>query len=447
MNTAVIKWKIRRVKSQLIYKVITSGFTHELPLSKFLSMISLGIIREGKTPPDKRVPLTPVQCAELMGKYGKQLQINVQPSSVRYCADAEYSRAEVPIREDLSDSQILLGVKEVPIHELMAGKHYFFFSHTIKEQPYNRDLLKAVLERNITLTDWECLTKNGFRIIGFGRYAGLVGAYNGLLTYGKKYEAFQLKPAHRCAGLKEMYRELGKVKLPPVKIALTGRGRVAQGAVEILEACQIKRVSPEDYLNQNYDVPVFTQLGVEHYNIHESGEKRSDEDFYKNYTEYKSDFFQYARVTDFFIAGHYFAEGSPFLFTREQAKDEEFKIKVVADISCDIDGPVASTLRPSTIEKPIYGYDAEMEQETDFKSPGAIAVMAVDNLPAEIPADASEGFGEMFTRGVLPELINGDSNGVIADATIAKNGKLTPKYQYLSGYVRGENSGENTSEK
>lgn len=407
----------------------------------------MGIIREGKTPPDKRVPLTPKQCAGLIQKYRDELQITVQPSPVRYCNDDDYSLAGISVNEDLHDAQILLGVKEVPIGDLMPDKHYFFFSHTIKEQPYNRDLLRAVLDKNITLTDWECLTKGGLRIIGFGRFAGLVGAYNGLLTYGKKYEAFNLKPAHKCANLKEMYRELEQVKLPPMKIALTGRGRVAQGAVEILKVCKIRQVTPEDFLKVNYDEPVFTNLGVEHYNIRKDGIKRDRQDFFKNYAEYESDFFKYACVTDFFIAGHYFAEGSPFLFTREQARDERFKIKVVADISCDIDGPVASTIRPSTIENPIYGYDPVTEQETDFKSANAIGVMAVDNLPAEVPADASEGFGEMFTQGVLPELLNGDPNEIIADATIATEGKLTSKFNYLSDYVNREKQPENTSEK
>lgn len=401
-------------------------------------MISLGIIREGKTPPDKRVPLIPAQCAALQEKYGDKLQITVQPSPVRYCADSVYSQAGVTLKEDMSSSDVLLGVKEVPIEELIPDKHYFFFSHTIKEQPYNRDLLRAVLERNITLTDWECLTKNGFRIIGFGRYAGLVGAYNGMLTYGKKFDAFDLKPAHECTDLKEMYSELKKVILQPIKIALTGRGRVAKGAVEILKVCGIKEVSSDDYLQKSFDEPVFTQLGVEHYNIHNDGSKYDREHFFENYGEYESDFFKYACVTDLFIAGHFFAEGSPYLFTREQAKDKRFKIKVVADISCDIDGPVASTLRPSTIQDPIYGYNPTGEEETDFKSPNAIAVMAVDNLPAEIPADASKGFGEMFIEGVLPELLNGDKNGIIADATIAKNGKLTSNFGYLDSYVKGE---------
>lgn len=409
---------------------------------KLYFMISLGLIREGKTPPDKRVPLTPKQCAELQKKYGEQLKITVQPSNVRYCADAEYAETGVRLSDDLSDCDILLGVKEVPVDQLLENKHYFFFSHTIKEQPYNRNLLQTIVKKNITLTDWECLVKNGNRVIGFGRYAGLVGAYNGLRAYGKKYGAYELKPAYKCTGLDEMYEELKKVKLPAIKIALTGRGRVAGGAVEILQACGIGQVAPEDYLKQDFNKPVFTRLGVEYYNKHVSGGSYPKEHFFENYTEYKSDFMKYARVTDFFIAGHFYAEGSPFLYTREDAKSPRFKIKVVADISCDIDGPVASTIKPSTIEDPIYGYDPESESETDYMKPDAIAVMAVDNLPAEIPRDASLGFGEMFEKDVLPELLNGDKNEIIANATIAKGGELTSKYKYLEGYVGSENNAE-----
>lgn len=397
--------------------------------------MKIGVIREGKTPPDKRVPLTPKQCAEVIKNF-PGVELKVQESPIRKFKDEEYRNQGVDVVEEVSDCDVLIGVKEVPIDMLIPNKTYFFFSHTIKEQPYNRKLLKSILEKNIQLVDWECLTvPSGKRLIGFGRYAGIVGAYNGVLAIGKRYGLFDIKAANQCEDRDELERELDKVKLPNIKIALTGRGRVANGAMEILDYLKIRKVSPEEYLTESFDEPVYTQLGVEHYNKRKDGEVKERSDFYENFTEYDSDFMKYAKVTDFFIAGHFFAEGSPFLFTREDAKKEGFNIKVVADISCDIDGPVASTIRPSTIADPIYGYNPQTEAEDDFDKEDVITVMAVDNLPCELPKNASEDFGTEFIKHILPALLNGDKDTIVSRATIAAEGSLTKGYAYLTDYV------------
>lgn len=397
--------------------------------------MKIGVIREGKTPPDKRVPLTPKQCAEVIKNF-PGVELKVQESPFRKFKDEEYRNQGVDVVEEVSDCDVLIGVKEVPIDMLIPNKTYFFFSHTIKEQPYNRKLLKSILEKNIQLVDWECLTEpSGKRLIGFGRYAGIVGAYNGVLAIGKRYGLFDIKAANQCEDRDELERELDKVKLPNIKIALTGRGRVANGAMEILDYLKIRKVSPEEYLTESFDEPVYTQLGVEHYNKRKDGEVKERSDFYENFTEYDSDFMKYAKVTDFFIAGHFFAEGSPFLFTREDAKKEGFNIKVVADISCDIDGPVASTIRPSTIADPIYGYNPQTEAEDDFDKEDVITVMAVDNLPCELPKNASEDFGTEFIKHILPALLNGDKDTIVSRATIAAEGSLTKGYAYLTDYV------------
>lgn len=162
------------------------------------------------------------------------------------------------------------------------------------------------------------------------------------------------------------------------------------------------------------------------------------QDFFDNPEEYESDFMRFASVSDLYIAGHFYGDGAPFLFTREDAKRKDFNISVVADISCDIDGPVASTLRASTIADPIYGYHPEKETEVDYQDPEAIAVMAVDNLPAELPRDASEGFGETFVEQVIPSFFNGDKEGILERARMTKDGQLTPRYSYLQDYVEGK---------
>jgi len=401
-------------------------------------MLKIGIIREEKNPPDERVPFSPKQCVEILTKF-PEVNLKVQSSKVRRFSEAQYQNLGIEVTEDVSDADIFFGVKEVPIESLRPGKTQFFFSHTIKKQPYNRDLLNAVLNKNVTLVDYECLVGlNGKRIVGFGRYAGIVGTYNAMLAYGLKNKSFTLKPAFKCDDYDEVKRELKKVHLENIKIVITGTGRVGTGAMEVLDFMGIEQISIHDYLTKSFDHPVYVQLSVTDYNKRKDGQKLGVKDFFKNYAAYDSDFMRFASVSDMYISCHFWKAGSPFIFSREDAKLPSFKIGLVADISCDIDGPVASTLRPSTIKNPLYGYDAETETEVKFDAPNAITVMAVDNLPCELPKDASTSFGKELINKVLPELLGGDQNQIIAKATIAKGGKLTEKYAYLQDYVDGK---------
>ncbi|TAI49557.1 NAD(P)-dependent oxidoreductase [Flagellimonas allohymeniacidonis] len=399
--------------------------------------MKFGIIRERKNPPDRRVVLSPAICQNVLKSFSGA-EISVEASPIRVFTDVEYEETGIPVSESMEDCNVLLGVKEVPIDALIPNKKYFFFSHTIKKQPYNRDLLRAILEKNIELYDHEVITNsNGVRLVAFGRYAGIVGAYNGMRTYGHKSGLFQLPKAEELTDQQALIAELRKVQLPNIKILLTGRGRVGNGAREMLDAMDIKKVTVADYLSSNFDEPVYCQIDASEYNKRKDGVRGNKADFFANPEEYKSNFYRFAQVTDFYIAGHFYGDGAPYLYTREDAKKEDFKIKVVADISCDIDGPVASTIRPSTIEDPIYGYDPLAEVETDFLNPDAIAVMAVDNLPAELPRDASNGFGEAFSKYVIPAFFNGDSDGILERARMTQNGKLTKRFAYLQDYVDG----------
>ena len=332
--------------------------------------MKFGVIREGKNPPDKRVPLSPKQCKHLKNEH-KSLDIVVQPSAIRAFKDEEYLAQGIIMQEDLSDCDVLLGVKEVPIDMLIPEKTYLFFSHTYKLQPYNRDLLRAILDKKIRLIDYEMLKNpKGVRVLGFGRYAGIVGAYNAFRAWGELTNDYQLKPAHACADRKEMEGELVKIKLPSgCKIAITGAGRVGGGAIEILDILGFKKVTPEAFLEESFDKPVFTQLMVKDYFKREDGASFINADFYKNAEGFQSDFMKYAQVADIYIPCHFWSEKSPFIFTREDAKRDDFRIKLVSDISCDIDGPIASTLRPSTIEDPFYGYDPQSEKEVPIAAP------------------------------------------------------------------------------
>lgn len=400
--------------------------------------MKFGIIRERKNPPDRRVVLSPAECQNVLSKY-PEAQIRVESSPIRVFSDNEYSEKGIQVVTDMSSCDVLLGVKEVPIDALIPNKKYFFFSHTIKKQPYNRELLRAILEKNIELYDHEVITNpKGARLVAFGRYAGIVGAYNGFRAYGLKYDLFQLPKAESLLDQQALIAELKKIELPNIKILLTGKGRVGNGAKEMLDAMGLREVSSNEYLTNTFQEPVYCQIDVSYYVKRKDGIKGNKADFFQNPGEYQSDFFRYAKVTDFYIAGHFYGDGAPYLYTREDVKHPDFKIKVVADISCDIDGPVASTIRPSTIAEPIYGYDPATESETDYKAEDAIAVMAVDNLPCELPRDASVGFGEAFSKHVIPSFFNKDKDGILQRARMTQNGRLTPRYAYLQDYVDGQ---------
>jgi alanine dehydrogenase len=400
--------------------------------------MKFGIIKERKNPPDRRVVFSPQKLQEFQQQFPKAT-IVVESSDIRVFSDAAYVKAGFEITKDLSDCDVLIGVKEVPIAALIPNKKYFFFSHTIKKQPYNRDLLKAMLEKNITLYDHEVITDTrGNRLIGFGRYAGLVGVYNGFRALGLKEQTFSLPKAEHLSDLSALIDQLNAVKLPTIKILLTGSGKVAKGAKEILDAMHIKSVSISEYLTASFNETVYCKIDVLDYNKRIDGQVLTNSDFYNNSSAYVSNFMRFAKVTDYFIAGHFFGDGSPYLFTREDAKNEHFNIRLVADISCDIDGPVASTLRASTIADPIYGYDPETSEEVTYTSPGSITVMAVDNLPCELPKDASDGFGDLFLTHVIPAFFNGDKDGILARAAMTNEQQLTPRYEYLQGYVNGE---------
>lgn len=400
--------------------------------------MKFAIIKERKNPPDRRVVFPPEKLAQAKALF-PEAEFIVESSDVRFFPDEAYEKLGFKVTDDISDADVMLGVKEVPIEALIANKTYFFFSHTIKKQSYNRALLQAILKNNIKLIDHETIVKkSGSRLIGFGRYAGLVGAYNGIRALGLREKLFDLPKVETLTDLNDVKSELDKITIPPIKILLSGTGKVAKGAKEILNHLEIKKVSNGHYLTVNFTEPVYCNVDVMDYNKRKDGKVGNKQEFYKDPSLYESNFMPYAEVTDMFIAGHFYGNGSPFLFTRDDAKSARFKINLVADISCDIDGPVASTIRASTIEQPFYGYDPKHEKEVAFDAKGAITVMAVDNLPCELPKDASEGFADMFMEHVLPAFYNNDEQGILKRAIVAQNGKLTKRFAYLQDYVDGK---------
>lgn len=400
--------------------------------------IKIGIIRETKTPPDRRVPLTPSAARELIEKF-PNLEITVQPSELRSFKNNEYTREGFHLQENLSDCDFLMGVKEVKVQALIPEKTYLFFAHVAKKQSYNCDLLQEVLNQGITLIDYEYITRqNGSRVVAFGHWAGVVGAYNGLRAYGRRSGDFMLKPAHEFEDMETMYEDLRQQQLKPMKILITGGGRVAHGAMQTLEQLNIKQVSPGEFLNETFNEPVVARIDPWHYVKRKDGSEFNLQHFFNYPSEYESTFKPYTKVTDLFITAHFWHPESPVFITRKDMQEEDFRMKVIADASCDIKGPIASTVRASTIASPFYDYNpATGKEEKPFSSERHVTVMAVDNLPGELPRDASENFARMLIDNVIPNLIGEDTGGMITRGTIAKNGRLTPAYAYLQDYANG----------
>jgi len=401
--------------------------------------LKIGVLRETKNPPDKRVPVTPSQVVKLTERF-QDADIYVQPSDIRCYNDEEYQYLDLNMKEDLNDCDILLGVKEVDPKALIANKTYMFFSHVAKKQPYNRGLLQEVIKKKIRLVDYEYLTDyNNQRIVAFGRWAGIVGAYNGLRARGIRTDNFELKPAHQCKDMDEMYAGLKKIKLEKKKILVTGGGRVAMGAMETLSQLNIREVTPEEFLNQEFNEPVLCRIDPEHYVEHKGGMLFDLQHFFKHPEEYKSTFKRYTKVTDILVACHFWDPKSPNFITKEDYLDPDFKITVVADVSCDVDGPIASTVKASTIAEPFFGYNPETgKAEPPFTSSKNITVMSVDNLPGELPRNASSDFGANLLDKVYPSLFGSDDTGMIERATITKDGKLTERYAYMQDYLEGK---------
>jgi alanine dehydrogenase len=401
--------------------------------------LRVGILRETKNPPDRRVPLTPPQIVALEELY-PNVEFFVQPSDYRCYSNEEYEYLDIPLKEDLRDCDILMGVKEIDKRTFIPGKIYLFFAHVAKKQPHNLDMLIAMAEKKISLIDFEYLTTDkGLRVVAFGRHAGIVGAYNGLRARGIKTNKFKLKPAYQCHDLDEMWAGLKLIELKPgLKILVTGDGRVAHGAMETLAVANVEQVTPDNYLNRDFDVPVCCQIGPEHYSIHKDRLKFSFQHFTKFPQEYESTFLPYSKVTDILITGHFWDPRSPVFFTRDDMKRPDFRISIIADISCDVNGPIPSTTRATTISDPFYAYNPFLEiEEPAFSKQTNITVMSIDNLPGELPRDASLDFGKMLMSNVLQDLLSETASPMIERATIIRDGKLTPGYSYLNDYLNG----------
>ena len=399
-------------------------------------MITIGLIKEGKVPSDNRVALTPTQCRWLQNQY-EGIRFIVQHSPDRCFSDEEYARAGITLSHSLEDCDILLGIKEVPYDDLIPGKTYLFFSHTRKKQPYNQKLMKRIVENNITLIDYECMEhEDGQRIIGFGFFAGIVGAHNGMMVYGKRSGTFDLERVYKQKDFKELIHSYFGLKIPSIKIAVTGSGRVAHGILEVMNLMEVIEVEKEEYLSRDFSYPVYVQLKGSDLYAHKSTGDYSRYSFHNNPENYKCLFEQYIPHTDILMNGVYWDLQVPRLFEKEAVTRPEFRISVISDITDDAHGSVPINLGDQSIEDPVYGVDKKTFEKTAPYLDSSVDVIAVGNLPNELPRDASKYFGEQLIKYILPDLV-GDGSRIIEGATIVRRGKLTEKFNYLEDYAKG----------
>jgi alanine dehydrogenase len=397
----------------------------------------IGLIRERKNPPDTRVPFTPKQCVDVMNQY-PEVRIIVESSPDRCYSDAEYLAEGVDVVNDMSTCDVLLGVKEVPIDNLIDGKTYFFFSHTKKLQAYNRSLMQAFIAKKIRMIDYECLTHiDGQRILGFGFFAGVVGAHNGILTYGKKHGLYNLPKAHEIKNYTDLLSFYDHLKLPNFKIAVTGSGKVTSGILEIMSHLDIQSIEPGDFISKEYNYPVYTHLKGGYLYQHKVTKSYNREEFHLHPEKYESLFQQYLPHTDLLLNGIYWDKKIPRLFEKTDVQNDDFRMSVVADITCDTDGSVPINVGSSTIADPVYGIDKKtLSKVAPFQdSSDVIDVMAVDNLPNELPRDASKYFGAHFEKYILEPLLEGYDHDIIKRATICAEGHLTEPYHYMKEYA------------
>ena len=407
--------------------------------------IVLSILSEARTD-ENRTPFSPTQITILLNKFSN-LKIIVQPSKRRCFKDEDYLKAGAQLTNDLSSADIMFGVKEVDISALFKNKTYLFFSHTTKVRQYigqvikdkaiiyKKELLREVIKKNITLIDYENvrnISGKGYRYLGFGRFAGIIGAYNTLNLYLKLSNKQALPRAYEINNYEQIKKFINKQNFNKLKILISGSGRASKGAIEILKHANIKQVAINDYLSKKYNEAIFCNISSTKHVERKDGKVSSYQDYILNPHEYNSKIKNYLFDTDMFIACHYWDPKFPKLFSPKQIN--EFKnLKIIGDITCDINGSVPTTIRSTSIARPYYSINTDTMKEIELGNKG-IAVMAVDNLPSELPRDASEEFGSSVISEILPYLIDKD-DGRINRATTASNGKFCSKFTYLNDFI------------
>lgn len=400
--------------------------------------MKIGLIKETKTPVDNRVALSPKQVAEIKDKFPLH-DIVVQSSDIRAYSDAEYREYGIQVVSDVSDCDLLFGIKEAAISTLLPNKHYVFFGHIAKQQVYNKPLFQSMINKKITFSDYEYMVdESNQRVCAFGWWAGVVGVYYTLRGYGLKTMAFSLPKPDIKFSLESLIENIKSVELPAIKILVTGNGRVSKGAQYVLEKIGAERLSEDDYIsNDNVKKLSYTVAKAEQLVRHIDNKEFNKEEFKTSPKLYRSDFMRWAEKTDVLISAHYWDNAAPIYLDNDNLKDKKLKIKMIGDVTCDIMGCLKSTLRASTHNNPYYDYNPITEKEEPaFSSDSNITVMAVDTCPNALPRDTSEYFGSMLIEHVLTPILEGNVSSALEKSTILREGKLTEHFLYLSEFAK-----------
>ena len=402
--------------------------------------MKIALIKETKIPVDNRVALAPGQVAELQRRF-PQHQIVVQSSDIRAFSDEEYRAEGVTVVADVSDADILFGIKEAKIESLIPDKQYFFFGHIAKMQAYNRPLLQAFIQKHITFCDYEYLVDdNNIRVCAFGWWAGVVGVYYTLRGYGLKHGLYELPAPDRRFTLDRLLELLKGISLPTLKLLVTGAGRVSHGAQYVLDNIGAHRLSEDAYLSgEPVEGLSYCVADVDRLVKRKDGASFSWDDFTRNARAYESDFLRFARQTDVLICAHFWGPDAPVYLTEEDLRRDDLRIRMIGDVTCDIKGSIKSTIRSSTHDDPYYDYNPVTGQEEPaFCSDSNISVMAVDTCPNALAMDTSAYFGSMLIQHVFEPLLKGEPSEVINRSMILKEGKLTERFAYLKEFAEGK---------
>lgn len=431
----------------------------------------IGIRHEDKYVMERRVALPPKDAKKLIEK---GLQVYVEKSPKRIFTDEEYEKAGAFVTKSLADCPVIFGVKEIPVSIFEENKTYVFFSHVIKGQAYNMQMLTKMMEKECNLIDYEKIADDtGRRLIFFGRFAGLAGMINSLWSLGERLRVHgldtpftRIQQSHRYDSLKDAekaVKEIGEIiraeglpkELSPLTIGFTGYGNVSKGAQHIADLLPTVEISPEELLEikkrNRYSDKLVYKIVFKEEDLSEPkdpAQKFELHDYYNHPEKYKNQFEKYADQLTILMNCMYWDDRYPRLLTKDFIekiyKYGEMKLKVIGDVTCDPDGSIEFTHKGTEIEDPVFVYDPVKREPTMGFSGDGILVMAVDILPSELPRESSESFGQALI-GFVPAIAKADYSKdfekldlppEIKRAMILHNGKLTPDYQYIEEYLK-----------
>ena len=401
--------------------------------------MKIGLLKETKFPTDNRVALTPKQARYLMDKY-PDCEIVVESCDTRAYSDDQYVDEGIKVVTSLHDCDVLFGIKEVKIDSLIPNKHYFFFGHFAKQQPYNRPLLRAMMAKGITFSDYEYLVDDtNQRVCAFGWWAGIVGVYYTLRGYLLRKGDMSLPKPDKSFTMNQMFELLQSVRFDSVKILISGYGRVSRGAQHTMHEIGARLLTEDEFLSDekfeglSYFVADFDRLVCP-----KSDQAPFDEKtFFAHPEEFESNFMKYGCKADVYLSCHFWDPLAPVYLSAEDLRNPDLHLQVIGDITCDIQGSIKSTLRSSNHDEPYFDYNPDTEkEEPPFSSPNNITVMAVDTCPNALAIDSSDYFGERLIECVFNDwLATGAPNDIVRRSTILQNGGLTERFSYLTHFA------------